>query len=137
MKISQVGNIFAALSQESRLKIFRTLVKHGDKGLCAGDISKELKITKNTLSFHLLLLTQAGLLQKRKEGLFLFYSVNFEAIKDIIDFLLVDCCAAEGACTRCNVFDALEEKHRENCHCDHDKEAAAPAKTKKTIKKRK
>jgi DNA-binding transcriptional ArsR family regulator len=110
MKINEISNIFSALSQESRLKIFRLLVKRGHNGMCAGDISKELKITKNTLSFHLLLLTQAGLLEKRKDGLFLFYSVNFDAIKDVIDFLLVDCCDSKGSCSRCDIFEALDHK---------------------------
>ncbi|MDR1124203.1 MAG: metalloregulator ArsR/SmtB family transcription factor [Elusimicrobiota bacterium] len=111
MNIQQIGNIFAALSQESRLKVFKLLVDYGARGLCAGDISRELKIPKNTLSFHLTLLSQAGLLEKRKEGLYLFYSVNLDAVRDIIDFLLVDCCNSGGSCARCDIFRELQNKH--------------------------
>jgi DNA-binding transcriptional ArsR family regulator len=111
VKIQQISSIFAALSQESRLKVFKMLVNYGARGLCAGDISRELKIAKNTLSFHLTLLSQAGILKKKKEGLYLFYSVNLNAVKDIIDFLLVDCYNCGGSCARCDTFRELQNKH--------------------------
>lgn len=93
MRSENVTNIFSALSQESRLAILRLLIKYGDEGLSAGAISDKLKITKNTLSFHLLLMTNAKLLNKRRKGTFLFYSANHETVKDVIDFLTKDCCA--------------------------------------------
>ncbi|ACC98406.1 putative transcriptional regulator [Elusimicrobium minutum Pei191] len=129
MNSAERVNIFAALAQESRLSVFKILVEHGTTGMCAGDISKKLNIAKNTLSFHLLLLTQAGLLKKRKEGLYIYYAVNFEAIKEVIDFLLVDCCNSECTCTTCNVFRDLEVKH----HKKHQE--SKTKKIKKTAKK--
>jgi DNA-binding transcriptional ArsR family regulator len=87
-----ITNIFYALSQESRLNIFKLLIEYGNEGLCAGEIAKKLEITKNTLSFHLLLLNKAGLVNRRKKGTFAFYSANFDTVQDIIDFLTEDCC---------------------------------------------
>jgi DNA-binding transcriptional ArsR family regulator len=87
-----MSNVFAALSQGSRLSVFRLLIEYGEEGLCASDISKKLKITKNTLSFHLLLLVNAGLLNKKREGTFIFYSANYKTVQEVIDFLIENCC---------------------------------------------
>ena len=92
MQKENLLNVFSALSQGSRLDIFKLLIEYGDEGLSAGDISKKLNITKNTLSFHLLLLTQAGMLDKKRKGTFIFYSVNFNTVQQLIDFLTEDCC---------------------------------------------
>ncbi|WP_424244095.1 DNA-binding transcriptional ArsR family regulator [Elusimicrobium posterum] len=92
MNNSDTLNMFSALSQESRLAIFKLLVKYGEEGLCASDIGKKLNIPKNTLSFHLLLMTNAKLLKKKKQGTFIFYSPNFASVNGLIKFLLADCC---------------------------------------------
>lgn len=97
MKLDTISNMFAALAQETRLKIFRLLSPKGEKGICAGDISKILKIPKNTLSFHLLLLNNAGVLGKRREGKCIFYFVNHDDVREAAHFLFDQCtCGHEG-----------------------------------------
>ncbi len=98
MNFSNAQNIFAALANESRLKVFRLLAVSGVDGLAAGEISKKLKITANTLSFHLLLMTQAGLLKKKRKGVSIFYSADLDTVKDTIEFIMNDCCQCDCDC---------------------------------------
>jgi len=81
-----------ALAQESRLEVFRTLVRVGEEGMCAGDLSRELGVTKPTLSFHLKELVNADLLHSEKRGRSITYSLKAESVRILFDFLLQDCC---------------------------------------------
>ncbi len=83
----------AALAQESRLAVFRLLVRRGPEGLSAGEIADRLKIARNTLSFHLKALTQAGLLTVEQDGRYLYYAANFDAMNSLVSFLTDNCCA--------------------------------------------
>ncbi len=86
--------IFAlgALAQESRLKIFRLLVQCGPDGMAAGDIARRLKVPHNTLSFHIAILSRAQLLASRKDGRSIIYSVDLEGTRNLLSFLVEDCC---------------------------------------------
>ncbi|MFC5051729.1 ArsR/SmtB family transcription factor [Rubritalea spongiae] len=81
-----------ALSQESRLEIFRLLVRQGEEGLCAGEIAERMKIQPNTLSFHLKELTSSGLIQSKRQGRSIIYSLEVDGMRDLIQFLTEDCC---------------------------------------------
>lgn len=83
---------FAALAQRTRLAVFRLLVQTGPAGLAAGAIAAELQVPANTLSAHLNVLKQAGLLRVRRESRSLIYSVNFVTVRGLLRFLLQDCC---------------------------------------------
>jgi ArsR family transcriptional regulator len=82
----------AALAQESRLTIFRTLVEQGPDGLPAGIIGEQLGLANATLSFHLKELSAAGLINARTEGRYIFYSVDFTAMNALLGFLTENCC---------------------------------------------
>lgn len=97
---------FSALANESRLAVFRRLVQAGPEGMAAGAISEALEIAPNTLSAQLSLLSQAGLVTGDRHGRSIIYSVRFEAISDLIVYLLEDCCAGE-ACVASDVRGAL------------------------------
>ena len=58
----------AALGQETRLDIFRLLVRAGPDGLAAGEIAEELGVLQNTLSANLSVLLRAGMVRNRREG---------------------------------------------------------------------
>lgn len=92
MKTQQAVSALAALAQETRLRIFRLLVKQGGDGLPAGQIAKRLKIPAATMSFHLKELTQAGLIEQRREGRSLIYSLDTAATRQLLEFLVQDCC---------------------------------------------
>jgi len=83
----------SALAHESRLAVFRYLVRSGPEGTPAGEIARALKIAPNTLSTHLNLLTNAGLTQSRREGRSIIYSTQYEGMSDLMLYLAEDCCA--------------------------------------------
>ena len=100
MDIQEVIIMFDALSQETRLSVFRLLVKAGMEGLPAGMLSEELGTPHNTMSFHLNHLSNAGIVSSRKEGRSVIYSANFEVVRDLIGFMVKDCCSVEFASIR-------------------------------------
>lgn len=82
----------AALAQESRLKVFRLLVRAGPSGIAAGDIARTIAVPANTMSAHLATLTRAGLIRSRKESRSVIYAVDLEGTRALLSFLLEDCC---------------------------------------------
>jgi DNA-binding transcriptional ArsR family regulator len=85
-------NALSALAQDSRLEVFRLLVKAGDNGLPAGDIAAHLGARQNTMSTHLGILTQAGMIRRRREGRIIRYAADFDGMRGLIRFLMSDCC---------------------------------------------
>jgi ArsR family transcriptional regulator len=92
MKEKQAVALFSALAQESRLKLFRLLVKSGEQELSAGEIARKLGVPPATLSFHLKELRTAGLINDRRDGRSILYSLNVKALRSLLAFLLDDCC---------------------------------------------
>ena len=85
----------AALAQESRLRVFRRLVELGPVGACPGELAEYLDIPAATLSFHLKTLQQSGLIAADRSGRFIHYRANFQAMRDLLDFLSRDCCGGD------------------------------------------
>ncbi len=100
MDIQKASTVFAALSQETRLGAFRLLVKAGPEGLPAGALSDELGTPHNTMSFHLNHLSNAGIVTSRREGRSVIYAANFDVVRDLIGFMVKDCCSVEFASIR-------------------------------------
>lgn len=100
MDIQEAIIMFDALSQETRLRAFRLLVQAGPTGLAAGVLSEALGTPHNTLSFHLNHLSNAGIISSRKEGRSVIYSANFDITRDLIAFMVKDCCSVEFASIR-------------------------------------
>lgn len=82
----------AALAQEHRLAVFRMLVQQGPEGLAATEIANRLGLAAPTLSFHLKSLSQAGLIQARQAGRFIYYAAEYGAMNDLLRFLTENCC---------------------------------------------
>jgi ArsR family transcriptional regulator len=103
MKSTDAIESLAALAQESRLAIFRMLVKRGPEGYTPTDLAEKLNVTSPTLSFHLKELQRAGLLDVRRDGRFLYYRPNFAHMNQLIGFLTENCCVlADKQCgTEC------------------------------------
>lgn len=91
---------FDALSQETRLKVFRMLVEYGSEGAPAGKLSDALDIPHNTLSFHLNHMSNSGLVLSKREGRSIIYSANFEFFTGLIRYMVEDCCNVEFASVR-------------------------------------
>ena len=87
----------SALAQERRLDVFRLLVRAGRSGMAAGAIAEALGVPANTLSSQLNILSQAGLIEGQRDGRSIIYSVQFDAVGDLLVWLMEDCCAGERA----------------------------------------
>lgn len=92
MELNEVVTGFGALAQPARLQVFRLLVKAGDEGMCAGDLSREMGIPKNTMSFHLKELVNAKLISSERNGRSITYTLHKEGIRQLLQFLMEDCC---------------------------------------------
>jgi DNA-binding transcriptional ArsR family regulator len=92
METKAAVTALAALAQESRLAIFRTLVQAGPAGLAAGKISECTDIPPSSLSFHLKELSNAQMVTSRQEGRFVVYAANFSAMNELLGFLTENCC---------------------------------------------
>lgn len=92
MEINQAVKSLGALAQESRLNVFRLLVKAGPEGLSAGGISDQLEIPPATMSFHLKELAATGLIASSREGRSLIYSLQPEVVNELLQFLMQECC---------------------------------------------
>jgi DNA-binding transcriptional ArsR family regulator len=92
MELTIAISALGALAQESRLKVFRLLVRSGPSGLAAGDIAQKLHVPGNTMSSHLAILSRARLVTSRKEGRSVIYAVDQDGTRDLLSFLLEDCC---------------------------------------------
>jgi len=100
MDIKQALAAFDALSQETRLGVFRLLVECGEAGAPAGTLSESLHIPHNTLSFHLAHMSNASLVVSWREGRSVIYRANFEFFSGLIRYMVEDCCRAEFASIR-------------------------------------
>ncbi|MBI1775662.1 MAG: helix-turn-helix transcriptional regulator [Proteobacteria bacterium] len=92
MEIENAVAALASLAQETRLGVFRLLVKQGPAGLAAGAIAERLGTPPATLSFHLTQLRHAGLVSFRRESRRLIYVADFDGMRALLGFLTRDCC---------------------------------------------
>jgi ArsR family transcriptional regulator len=98
MKTKSALAALGALSQESRLAIFRLLVRHAPEGMPAGSIAEHLGMPPATISFHLKELTHAGLIAARPQGRFIWYRADLEAMNGLVGYLTENCCSSSAVC---------------------------------------
>lgn len=82
-----------ALSQEHRLHAFRALVEAGEGGLTVGELRGIVEIPPATLSAHLNVLRNAGLVLDRREGRVIRVRADFARMDALIGYLTENCCA--------------------------------------------
>lgn len=93
MDINHAVIALSALSQETRLRVFKLLIEYGPEGTPAGQLSEQLEIPHNTLSFHLSHLSHAGLVKSHRQGRSILYAANSAAIESLLSFIVENCCA--------------------------------------------
>lgn len=93
MQLPIAVEALSALAHASRLAVFRLLVRAGADGLPAGEIAREIGALPNTLSTHLTILGHAGLVRSRREGRSVIYSADYDGMRDLLGFLVAECCA--------------------------------------------
>jgi len=106
MDIKNAVTAFDALSHETRLAALRLLIKAGPDGLAAGEIADALAVVQNTMSTHLAVLARSGLIQSVRAGRSIRYSAHYEGIRELLIYLLQDCCRGDAAICA-PIFDAV------------------------------
>lgn len=88
-----------ALAHETRLSVFRMLVKAGADGMIAGAIAEHQGVPPSTMSHHLATLERAGLVQSERESRLIHYRADYAGMRRLLAFLMQDCC--QGAPEMC------------------------------------
>ncbi len=97
MENEMAAKRLAELGHNTRLSIFRYLVKVGDEGAPVGQIQNKLGIPGSTLSHHINRLVSVGLIRQVRESRTLYCVPQFEVLRELIEFLLSECCT-ESSC---------------------------------------
>ena len=92
MDTNHAIDAFAALSQPTRLDVFRLLIKAGEAGIPAGEIGDTFGVRQNTMSANLLILTRSGLIRREREGRNIRYYADMNGMRGLLGFLMEDCC---------------------------------------------
>lgn len=92
---------FSALGNQTRLAVFRVLVRAGAEGLSIGDIHQELGVPLSTLAHHLSALVSAGLVRQEKLGRTVVCRADYGSMHALIAYLTQNCCegVADGSAT--------------------------------------
>lgn len=88
----------SALGHPARLSILRFVVQSGPQGAAAGEIQAHIDLPASTLSHHLKRLSSAGLVRRRNEGTFVYYSPEYDTLKQLTAYLWEDCCKRGKSC---------------------------------------
>jgi DNA-binding transcriptional ArsR family regulator len=96
-QIAKYADMFSAMGTEPRLRIMQLLLSAHPQGMVVGDIQEEVGIPNSTLSHHLEKLRSEELVCVRREGTFLWYTANTEALQELLRFLYAECCTRNKA----------------------------------------
>lgn len=93
-QLLEAAQAFSALGSEQRLEVLRSLVRAGPEGLRMGELSDRTGIAGSTLTHHLRILRQSGLVgQSRRGREIICVAAAFETVERLSQFLLNECCA--------------------------------------------
>lgn len=94
LSLEVAASSFAALGSEQRLSVLLTLVRAGEPGLSIGELGQRSGVTGSTLTHHMKILSQAGLVRQEKQGRSIICAaIAFEEVRALSEFLLNECCA--------------------------------------------
>ena len=96
-QVTKYADMFSAMGTEARLRIMQLLLSAHPEGMVVGEVQDELEIPNSTLSHHLDKLRNEGLVEVRREGTFLRYTANTEALQELLQFLYAECCTRNKA----------------------------------------
>jgi len=96
-EVTRFADMFSAMGTGPRLRIMRVLLSAHPDGMIVGDIGAELAIPASTLSHHLEKLKSKDLVKVRREGTYLWYSANGDALQELLGFLYAECCTRNRA----------------------------------------
>jgi ArsR family transcriptional regulator len=112
MKADEAVKGIGSLAQETRLSIYRVLVKRGPEGLAAGAIAAALSVPDSSLSFHLHHLMRAGLITQVRRSRQLIYAAHFGRMNALVAFLTENCCGGASCAPFCRVPEQTKVTNR-------------------------
>jgi ArsR family transcriptional regulator len=127
MDISAAITAFAAIAQHHRLRVFKRLMEIAPEGLTAGDIARELDIPASTLSTHLAQLKRTGLLRSWRHQRHIFYTIDMDGTRRLVDYLINDCC--RGHPELCGFDRKTAQANHERPKCKPDRARSTMAKS--------
>lgn len=92
METNDALDALSALSQETRLAVFRLLVRREPDGVAAGDLAKTIGVPANSMSVHLGVLSRAGLVSSERRSRSIIYRADLVRFRELMLFMLKDCC---------------------------------------------
>lgn len=95
IQLTDAAERLAELGNNTRLSIFRLLVKAGPDGLPVGEIQRLLDIPGSTLSHHIRRLMGVGLVAQRRESRTLFCMAQMISLRELLDYLVSECCTGD------------------------------------------
>ena len=95
--VTRLADMLSAMGTEPRLRIMRLLLSAHPEGMVVSEIGEELEIAGSTLSHHLDKLKNEDLVRVQREGTFLRYTANCEALRMLLGFLFAECCTRNKA----------------------------------------
>ena len=96
-EVIRFADMFAAMGTESRIRIMQQLLSAHPDGLVVGEIQAELGLSASNLSHHLDKLRNEGLVEVQREGTYLRYRANVDALQQLLTFLYSECCTRSKA----------------------------------------
>jgi ArsR family transcriptional regulator, arsenate/arsenite/antimonite-responsive transcriptional repressor len=114
--IRRYADVLAAIGTEHRLRITQLLLTAHPDGMVAGEIQSELGISASNLSHHLEKLKHEGVVTVKREGSFLRYTVDTDALQELLAFLFSECCARTRAVKPDKIVQLCRETRSEYEH---------------------
>jgi len=106
MEIAAAASALKELGHQTRLAIYKELVKSGPAGISVGELQNRIEIPASTLSHHLSALMSVDLIKQERQGRILFCHARYETLEEIMAFLIEECCAGTSF-SRCDEHLAL------------------------------
>ncbi|MFN7026212.1 MAG: ArsR/SmtB family transcription factor [Pseudorhizobium sp.] len=93
----QAISALSALGQQTRIDVFRLIVQNEPDGMAAGDVARQLVVPQNTMSTHLGILVQAGLLRSERRSRSIIYRAELDHLRAVLLYLIQDCCGGNDS----------------------------------------
>ena len=109
MDTEKALSALGALAQNTRLDVFRLLIRNEPTGLPAGEIARQLNIPQNTMSSHLSIMARSGLVSTKRESRLIIYRANLTSMNALMAFLFENCCSGEDCAPISGQFERICE----------------------------
>ncbi len=102
MTLEEIAKRMAALGNETRLSIYRLLVRAGERGLPVTAVQQRLGVPASTLSHHLHKLIVVDLVRQERQGTSLICRADYATMEQTFHFFASECCIDDEGCCSAN-----------------------------------